>query len=51
MLKMCYYISLLALIFKNPISKIIGLYNQFSIFFFIQVIVPIEQIFRKSIII
>ena len=54
MLEFRCYITIQALIFKKfkcRSCKIVGMYNQFSVFIFVQVIIPIKKIFRKSIII
>ena len=51
MLKTCYDITLLSFILKHPVSKGIRTYQQLPVCIFFQIIIPIKQIFSKSIII
>ncbi len=51
MLEICYDIIGLSFNFKHPVSKGIRTYHQLPVCIFLQIIIPIEQIFSKSIII
>ena len=51
MLEISYNISVLSFILKHPFSKGIRTYQQLPVCIFLQIIIPIEQIFSKSIII